>query len=248
MNRGMDAASLVGIINATPDSFSDGGRFLAPAAAAARARELEAAGAAFLDIGAESTRPGHMPVGEAEELRRLLPVLEAVRGATGLPLSVDTRKAGVMRAAIRAGAGIVNDVEGLRNPEMLEVARESGLPVILMRPAGVAPREMAAFFRRQLAALGEGARVMLDPGVGFGTTREEDRWLLEEGVPELAATGLPVLVGVSRKRIVRHLHPDLPVEEASARVAVAAWRRGATHLRMHDFSAVKALLAREAGR
>lgn len=231
----------MGILNLTPDSFSDGGRFLDPGAALDHALRLEADGADILDVGAESTRPGHEPVSAAEELRRLLPVLDRLSGRLSIPVSVDTSKADVARAAFDHGAAILNDVAALSRPGMADFARAGDFPVILMHGVAHAleasdthPSEtIAAWLEQRLRELElDPARIVLDPGIGFGTTRSQDAAILDNLSP-LIALGFPVLVGLSRKRIVRTLYPDMDRDEASALMAEQAWRRGAAILRLH---------------
>lgn len=240
----------MGILNLTPDSFSDGGRFLDPGAAGEQALRLEADGAHVLDVGAESTRPGHEPVSEAEELRRLLPVLDRLAGQLKIPISVDTSKAAVARAAFDHGAEILNDVAALSRPGMADFARAGDFPVVLMHgvaralPADDAqPSEtIAAWLAARIAELGLAQdRVVVDPGIGFGTTRPQDAAILDNLAP-LVALGCPVLIGLSRKRIVRHLHPDADRDEASAQMARAAWKNGATILRLHDCRPIRRLI------
>ena len=243
----------MGILNLTPDSFSDGGRFLDPAAAEEQALKLIADGAHILDLGAESTRPGHVPVSEEEELKRLLPVLDRLAGKLQIPVSVDTSKAAVARAAFDHGAAILNDVAALSRPGMAEFARAQDFPVILMH--GVAhqlpeddaqPAEtVAAWLAARIAELGIAPdRIIVDPGIGFGTTRPQDAAILDNLGP-LTALGYPVLIGLSRKRIVRTLHPDADRDLASAQMALAAWKNGATILRLHDFRALLSSLGNE---
>ena len=236
------APVLMGILNLTPDSFSDGGRFLDPAAAEEQALRLEADGAHLLDVGAESTRPGHASVSEEEEMRRLLPVLDRLAGKLRIPISVDTSKAAVARAAFDRGASILNDVAALSRPGMADFARGQDFPVLLMHGvARVLPeddaspsRSIAAWLAARIAELGlPPDRLVVDPGIGFGTTRLQDAAILGDLAP-LAALGLPILVGLSRKRIVRTLHPDADPDLASAQMALAAWRNGASILRLHE--------------
>ena len=240
----------MGILNLTPDSFSDGGQFLDPGAAEEQALKLEADGAAILDLGAESTRPGHESVSEKEELRRLLPVLDRLAGQLKIPISVDTSKAAVARAAFDHGAEILNDVAALSRPGMAEFARNGDFPVVLMHGvAHVLPEDdarpsetVAAWLAARITELGLAQdRVIVDPGIGFGTTRPQDAAILENLAP-LVALGHPVLVGLSRKRIVRHLHPDADRDQASAEMALAAWKSGATILRLHDCRAIRRLI------
>ena len=243
------APVLMGILNLTPDSFSDGGKYIDPAAAEEQALRLEAEGAHLLDVGAESTRPGHETVSEAEELRRLLPVLDRLAGKLRIPVSIDTSKAAVARAAFDHGAAILNDVAALSRPGMLEFARGGHFPVILMH--GVAhvlaeddptpSASIAAWFTTRISELGiDKDRLVLDPGIGFGTTRPQDAAILENLSP-LAALGRPLLIGLSRKRIVRTLHPDLDRDLASAQMALQAWKNGATILRLHELHPIQAL-------
>lgn len=245
-------AHYMGIVNVTPDSFSDGGLFFDADAAVEHGRRLVAEGADVLDVGGESTRPGAEPVDAGEEKRRVLPVIEGLARATGVPISVDTTKAEVARAALDAGASIVNDVSAGRfDPDMLPLVAERGVPVVLMHMRGE-PRtmqqdpvyrdvvgEVSAFLAeraRGARALGVPAsRIVIDPGFGFGKTREHNLVLLRR-LRELTRLGYPVLAGTSRKSFIG-LTLDLPVEEriegtaATVALAVAA---GAAILRVHD--------------
>lgn len=240
----------MGILNLTPDSFSDGGKFLDPGAAEDQALKLVADGAAILDLGAESTRPGHEPVSEAEELRRLLPVLDRLAGKLKIPISVDTSKAAVARAAFDHGAEILNDVAALTRPGMAAFAQSGDFPVVLMHGvAHVLPEDdarpaetIATWLAARIAELGLAPdRLIVDPGIGFGTTRPQDAAILDNLAP-LVALGYPVLIGLSRKRIVRTLHPDADRDLASAQMALAAWKNGATILRLHDCGAIQHLI------
>jgi dihydropteroate synthase len=214
--RGFDLGGhtlVMGIVNVTPDSFSDGGRYLDPAAAIAHARRLIAEGAEIVDLGAESTRPGSEPVPADEQLRRLLPVVEAL-AADGACVSVDTASAAVARQTLSAGAAIVNDVTALGDPEMARVVVEAGAGVVLMHMRGTprtmqldpryddAAREVAEWLGARLESARragvEAERVALDPGIGFGKTARHNFELLAR-LEELAALGRPVVVGVSRK-------------------------------------------------
>ena len=244
---------LMGILNLTPDSFSDGGKFLDPGAAAEQALKLEADGAHLLDVGAESTRPGHAPVSEEEELRRLLPVLDRLAGKLKIPISIDTSKAAVARAAFDHGAAVLNDVAALSRPGMAGFARAGNFPVILMHGVAHALAEddarpsetIAAWFAARLAELGLAQeRLVLDPGIGFGTTRPQDAAILDNLDP-LLALGCPLLIGLSRKRIVRHLHPAADRDQASAQMALAAWKHGAAILRLHELRPFLELLRKE---
>ena len=242
---------VMGVLNVTPDSFSDGGDFFDPRRALERALQMQEEGAALIDIGGESTRPGAAAVAVEDELRRVLPVIEALQGRLAVPISIDTRKPEVMRAAAAAGAGLINDVNALRAPGALEAAAESGLPVCLMHMQGEpgtmqsSPRyadvaaEVKDFLMQRVAACeaaGIGRqRILLDPGFGFGKTVEHNLQLLAR-LDELAATGLPVVVGLSRKSMIGKL---LGVEvgerlPASIALAVLAVERGARLVRAHD--------------
>jgi dihydropteroate synthase len=242
--------SVVGIVNVTPDSFSDGGRHLDPPAAVAAARRMIEAGAALVDVGGESTRPGAAPVGLDEELRRVLPVLERLEG---LPVSVDTAKAEVARRAIALGAELVNDVTALRRDEELAgVVADAGVGLCLMHMQGeprtmqLAPtyadvaEEVASFLEERLAvAVAAGVReeqVCLDPGFGFGKTPQQNFELLRR-LDVLLALGRPVLVGLSRKSSLGRLFdPEARTGSlaASLGAAVAAYDRGASIFRVHD--------------
>jgi dihydropteroate synthase len=254
----------------TPDSFSDGGRFLVPDAALAHARELAAEGAEILDVGGESTRPGAEPVSAAEELRRVLPVLEGLaEAAPGAQLSIDTTKAQVARAAIAAGAQLVNDVSALRGDAgMAELIAASGVDCCLMHMLGEPrtmqrdPRyedvvdEVRAFLEERLEfAVAAGIpeqRIMLDPGIGFGKTLAHNLELLRR-LSELAGLGRPLVVGTSRKgflgvlgaRAHGHQQPLEPTRRLPGTIAtsVLAFERGASVLRVHDVAPVAEALA-----
>jgi dihydropteroate synthase len=241
----------MGVVNVTPDSFSDGGTFLRPEAAAACAYGYLDEGAAIVDVGGESTRPGSEGVSLEEELRRVEPVLEALHGA---PVSIDTSKAEVARRALAAGAVMVNDVTALRgDPELTEVVAEEGAYLCLMHMLGEPrtmqddPRyedvvsEVKSFLEERLAfAVEHGIaedRVCLDPGIGFGKTVEHNLELVLR-MEELAALGRPVVVGASRKRFLGRLlgDPEALTGPVAAGVAVAvlAYERGASIFRVHD--------------
>ncbi len=254
----LDRVALVGVLNATPDSFSDGGRYLDPARAAAAAEEMAGDGATMLDLGAESTRPGARPVPAEEESRRLLPVLRAVRAAVRLPISVDTTKAVVARQALAEGADLLNDVSAGRfDPAMLPLCAERGVPIVLMHMQGtpvtmqVDPRygdvvaEVAAFLEeRAHAALAVGVApdaIVLDPGIGFGKTVAHNCALLAR-LDLVASLGYPVLVGVSRKGFIGELLGGRATGErlhgTAAAVALAV-ARGARLVRVHDVGAMR---------
>ncbi len=250
---GWDAPRLMGIVNVTPDSFSDGGRFLDPEAALAQARHLAEAGADILDIGGESTRPGAEDVTEAEEIRRVVPLIEVLAPALGAPISIDTRKAAVARAALAAGAAVLNDVSALRfDPAMGALAAESGAPICLMHAQGDPatmqknPRyddvllDVYDFLEARLAEAEAAGiprgRVMVDPGIGFGKTAAHNLALLRR-ISLFHALGCVVLVGASRKRFIGTLGG---APEAAARVpgsvavALGAAAQGVQVLRVHD--------------
>jgi len=209
---------IMGVLNVTPDSFSDGGLFLDPEAAVARAIAMEAAGADIIDIGGESTRPGSSGISADEELRRIIPVIEGLRGKISIPISVDTSKSEVAEAAAAAGAEIVNDVTALRNdPRIAEVARRRKLPLTLMHMRGEpATMQKEPFARDVLRDVTQGLRqavatarragvansqIILDPGIGFGKSYAQNCELLAR-LPELAPLGFPILVGTSRKSFI----------------------------------------------
>jgi dihydropteroate synthase len=238
---------VMGILNATPDSFSDGGELPTPAAVRERVRALLDAGADILDVGGESTRPGHQPVSADEELARVLPVLREVRAvASEVAVSIDTRKATVARAALAAGADFVNDVGGLADPGMAAVVREAGCSIVLMRSAPIAGSLLTGC-RDQLVALARHATaegiprgaLVVDPGLGFGDPPGGDvaaNLALLRGTREVGA-GLPVLVGASRKRFLGALTGIAePKGRAlpSAVAALLAVQGGAAIVRVHD--------------
>jgi dihydropteroate synthase len=243
--------SAMGVVNVTPDSFSDGGVNFDPDDAVASARRMLAEGAAIVDVGGESTRPGAEGVSVEEELRRVVPVLEQL---TGAPVSIDTSKAEVARRALELGAELVNDVTALRgDPDLAGAVAESGAYLCLMHMQGeprtmqVDPRyddvvsEVAAFLEERLrAAVAAGIaeeRICLDPGIGFGKTVEQNFELVRR-LGELTALGRPVMVGLSRKSSLGRLLGDPQATTgslaASVGAAVAAYERGATILRVHD--------------
>jgi len=243
---------VMGILNVTPDSFSDGGRFDSPAAALDRARRMIADGAAILDIGGESTRPGAAPVGADAEIERVVPVIDAIRAESDVAISIDTMKAAVMHAAVAAGADMINDVNGLREADALAAAAELDVPVCIMHMQGE-PRTMQqrpdyrdvvddllAFFRERietcLAAGIQARHLVIDPGFGFGKTLEHNLTLLRE-FTRFRSLGLPLLAGISRKSmlgtITGHQQADQRVA-ASVAAAVLAIERGADIVRVHD--------------
>lgn len=248
-----DRTLIMGVLNVTPDSFSDGGHFLDPHAAVAHALEMEKAGADLIDVGGESTRPGSKGVSVDEELSRVLPVLEGLRGTLKIPISIDTSKSQVAKAAIQAGAAIVNDVTGLRaDPGLAEVAMRHRLPLILMHMRGepstmhkglfakdVMKDVMAGFKRSVSAARKAGvpkSQIILDPGLGFGKSYEQNYELIAR-IPELAALGFPLLIGASRKSFVgKALGGATKGARAwgTAATVAAAALGGAHMVRVHD--------------
>jgi len=255
----LDRPLVMGIVNITPDSFSDGGRFLDPGAAIAHARELIDEGADILDLGAESTRPGAQPVSAAEEIGRLAPVLDALRDAP-LPVSVDTMKPEVMRAALDRGAAMINDVGALAAPGALDAVAASGCGVCLMHMQGeprtmqAAPHyddvvgEVKAFLAARVEACEragiERERIVIDPGFGFGKTVEHNFALLR-GLPQLAQLGLPLLAGWSRKSSLGKITGREPQQRLAASLAAAllALQRGARILRVHDVRETRDVIA-----
>jgi dihydropteroate synthase len=246
--------AVMGVLNVTPDSFSDGGRFLDTQAAVRHGLILAEQGAAFIDVGGESTRPGAAAVGVEEELRRVIPVIERLRGATAALISIDTSKPEVMRAAAAAGAALINDVRALREPGALAAARDSGCGVCLMHMQGE-PRtmqlepvyadvvsEVRAFLEERVAACRaagiEAERLAVDPGFGFGKTLEHNLTLLRH-LGELSAAGRPLAVGLSRKSMVGKLtgRPEGERVLGSVVLAAIAALAGASIVRAHDVAA-----------
>jgi dihydropteroate synthase len=245
---------VMGVLNVTPDSFSDGGRFADPDAAIRQAERMAAEGAALIDVGGESTRPGAAPVSAQDEIRRVVPVIRAIAERFGVPVSVDTSRPEVMQAAVAAGATMVNDVYALRRHGAIGMAARLDAAVCLMHMQGE-PRtmqvnpcyadvagEVAAFLSGRvdacMAAGIERARILLDPGFGFGKTDRHNIELLA-GLEQIGALGLPLLVGLSRKRTLGKLTGQ-PVEgrlAAGIAAAVLAVERGAHIVRTHDVGA-----------
>ena len=246
---------IMGVVNVTPDSFSDGGRYLDPGRAIAHGLELERQGASILDVGGESTRPGAPPVPLREELERVLPVVEGLVAHGKAPVSIDTFKPEVARAAVRAGAVMVNDITGLRDPAMIEAVVELGVPVVVMHMLGD-PRTMQgaadpatayddvvadviAWLEDRLAtaeAMGlDRSRVVVDPGLGFGKTVEQNLELVAR-MGEFRSLGCPLLVGPSRKSFIGAVL-DLPVDqrlEGTLAVVAACALEGVELVRVHD--------------
>jgi len=252
---------LMGIVNVTPDSFSDGGQFLDPAAAVDHALRLVDQGAGLLDIGGESTRPGALPVSLADELARVVPVVERLAAVVSIPISVDTTKAEVARQALAAGAEIINDISGLQfDPEMIGVCRDAYAGVICMHIQGTpktmqqSPQyqnvvtEIGQYFRERLGELNRQGvcpeQILLDPGIGFGKTSAHNLRILS-GIAELHQIGRPILVGHSRKRFLKSLvGRDLDERLAGGiGVSVALAEQGVECLRVHDVGAHRDALA-----
>ena len=253
---------IMGVLNVTPDSFSDGNRFLDSQAAVVRALELEHDGADILDIGGESTRPAAEPVSAHEELSRILPILEALRGKLRIPISVDTQKSEVAEAALAAGAEIVNDISGLRtDPRLAEIARRARAPVVLMHMRGTprtmqrgpfarnAIRETTAGLREALARARRAglakSQVLLDPGIGFGKSHEQNFEILAR-LSEFARLGCPIVIGTSRKSflgkaLAKPGAPPLPPNErllGTAATVTASILGGAHIVRVHDVAEI----------
>ena len=247
----LDIPVVMGVLNVTPDSFSDGGRFAALPAAIAQAERLAGEGAAIIDVGGESTRPGAAPVSIEEELRRVIPVIERLVERLRLPVSVDTSKPEVMRAAIAAGASMINDVTALRAPGAIDAVAGSDVAICLMHMQGEPrtmqrqPRytdvlaEVRDFLRGRVACCVESgisaARLVIDPGFGFGKTLEHNLELLRR-LPELASEGHPVLAGLSRKSMISQLTGRAGDERLGGSLALAtlALLAGARIVRVHD--------------
>ncbi|MCB1561564.1 MAG: dihydropteroate synthase [Xanthomonadales bacterium] len=257
----LDRPRIMGIVNVTPDSFSDGGRFDSVDAAVSHARTLAEEGADILDVGGESTRPGADDVSVQEEFDRVVPVIEALVSGCDLPISVDTSKPEVMRAAVAAGAGMINDVYALRRDGALEAAAELAVPVCLMHMQGE-PRSMQAdpqyddvvgevhrflaerIFACEMAGIDK-RRIVLDPGFGFGKTLEHNLLLLRQ-LSRFSDLGLPLLAGLSRKAMIGKLiGRESPADRVTGSVAGAliAAQNGATILRVHDVAATRDAMA-----
>jgi len=248
---------IVGVLNVTPDSFSDGGKYADPDRAFARAVELEEEGADIIDIGAESTRPGSVRISEAEELRRLIPVLKRLRNKLTVPICVDTYKAGVAEKALELGADIINDPSGLTiDPELARAARQAdagliinhmrGMPETwaklppLKNPLATIAAELDASVHRAVGAGVERRRIVIDPGLGFGKRKEQNSEILAR-LDELAKLELPLLVGPSRKHFLAR-ESALETEFAGAAAVTAAILYGVHMVRVHDVKGMKAVV------
>jgi dihydropteroate synthase len=249
----------MGILNVTPDSFSDGGRFQGVDAAVAHAREMIAAGADLIDIGGESTRPGSFPVEEKEQISRVIPVIQRIRGESQIAISIDTTRAAVAAAALEAGADVVNDISaGRDDPDLLPLVATRRVPVILMHMQGTpltmmnAPcyddvfTEVRNFLLERLTyarTIGiDPADVLLDPGIGFGKTTDHDLHLLRR-VAELKSLGCPLVVGSSRKKFIGAITGETG-ERKFGTAATVAWAaaNGAAIVRVHDVAAMSAVV------
>jgi dihydropteroate synthase len=241
---------IVGILNVTPDSFFDGGRFTSVEGAVAQAQRLVAEGATLVDIGGQSTRPGYEEVSLEEEIRRVVPVITALTQSLSVPLSIDTYRSGVARAALQAGAHLLNDIHGLlRDPALAGVAAEFGCPVIVMHnepgfneATGDPLPRILRFFERSIATAARAGvsaeRLILDPGIGFAKTQEQNLAILAR-LPELRTLGRPLFLGASRKSVVSHvlnLPPGERLEGTLAITSLAAWH-GVELIRVHDVQA-----------
>ena len=243
----------MGILNVTPDSFSDGGEFVGREAAVAHALQMVEAGASIIDVGGESTRPGADAVTAEEELSRVVPIIEAIRQQSPVPISIDTSKPAVMEAAVAAGSTLINDVRALQEEGALSAAAALQVPVCLMHMQGQ-PRtmqqapyyedgvvtEVIRFLQQRIAACQfagiERSQIWVDPGFGFGKTLEHNLALLNE-LDRLQSLDVPLLVGISRKSMIGALLGDVPVEQrlqGSVGAAVVAVARGARIVRVHD--------------
>jgi dihydropteroate synthase len=243
--------ALMGILNVTPDSFSDGGRFLTPGDALQGAMSMLEQGADMIDVGGESSRPFSEPVSMEEEVRRVIPVITGLRSITNLPISIDTMKKGVARKALEAGASMINDISGLRDPEMASLAAEFDVPVVIMHMRGT-PKDMQSQVRYDdvvrevvdelnlsaVAAMQQGVkrdRIILDPGIGFGKTARDNLEIINR-LREFRCLGYPILLGASRKSFIgktlgTNEHSRL---EGSLAVASMAMCNGADIIRVHD--------------
>jgi dihydropteroate synthase len=256
----LDRPRIMGVLNVTPDSFSDGGQWRSREDAMMHALRMAAAGADLIDIGGESTRPGAQPVSAAEEMERTIPLIERLHDELLMPISIDTSKPEVMRAAAEAGAGLINDVFALRREGALETAVELGLPVCLMHMQGEPgsmqqdPRyddvvaEVESFLLERAATCEEAGlargRILIDPGFGFGKLLEHNLALLR-GMPSLAGHGYPVLAGLSRKSMLGELtgRPVTGRVSASVAAAMLAVQGGAAVVRVHDIAETRDALA-----
>ena len=257
----LDRPRIMGVLNVTPDSFSDGGQWDDTGAAIARGLDLIDAGADVIDVGGESTRPGATPVDVEEELRRVIPVIEALAARTQAPISIDTSKPEVMRAAVAAGAGLINDVRALRQPGAIEAAAESGAAICLMHMQGEpgnmqqAPSyddvcaEVQRFLTDRILACQfagiDKKRIVVDPGFGFGKNLQHNLELLAR-LDSFKVLGCPILAGLSRKRMIATLTGREAMDQrtvGSVAAALIAVQRGAAIVRVHDVAATRDALS-----
>lgn len=239
---------VMGILNVTPDSFSDGGMYADADAAVKHAFDMIDAGADIIDVGAESTRPGFTPVDPSDELRRLIPVIRRIAESSDVAISVDTMKADTARAAVSAGAHMINDVNAFRGEGMVDYASESQVPVIIMHMNGtpldthlrtmgdpVIPRIMDFFHERMTQMESAGVRhdnMILDPGVGFGKSMEQNAEIIMNA--DRLVSDAPLLMAASRKRVLEHMFPGMDRDEATAKVSAISAEKGADIVRVHD--------------
>ncbi len=249
---------VMGILNATPDSFSDGGRYLDADAAVEHAFAMIDAGAEIIDIGAESTRPGFTPVSAEEEISRLIPVIRRISESADVPISADTMKPEVAVQALEAGADMINDVNALRAPGMLDAVAERDVPVIIMHMPGepgsvhsgdmsdpVIPSIVSYLSERISSAEEAGIRrdnIIIDPGVGFGKTMAQNIEIVNN--LDIIDLGVPVLAGLSRKRFLADMYPGEDRDAATVKACMVAAERGADILRVHDPGALRRALRR----
>jgi len=249
---------IMGILNVTPDSFSDGGKFFDPEKAVEQAFRMEEEGADLIDIGGESTRPGAKPVSVEVELNRVVPVIKAIAKKVKVLISIDTRKAAVAKVALAEGADLVNDVSALRfDPKMASLIAEEGVPVVLMHMKGTPETmqeniyyreiisDLIEFFKERISfarQMGiEEKRIIIDPGIGFGKSIEKDNFTILKNLAKFTELGKPIMVGPSRKAFLGHLL-NLPVddrEEATAAAVAVAIMNGANIVRVHDVKKMK---------
>ncbi len=246
--KNIGTPAVMGILNITPDSFSDGGSHRDVSDAVTHALKMMDDGATIIDIGAESTRPGFSHVPESEELSRLIPVIRGIREVSDITISVDTMKSSVAYEAVSAGADVINDVNAFRGKGMFRCASEMGVPIVLMHSpfdvdivhqndmVGDPIPQMISFFEERIAiAEDHGIRrsdIILDPGIGFGKTMEQNEEIILR-FSELRM-GQPLLMGLSRKRVLAHMYPDMGRDEATVRASLLSIEKGADIVRVHD--------------
>ena len=256
----MTQPKVMGIVNVTPDSFSDGGQFDSEASACSQAEALVVSGADIIDIGGESTRPFADPVSEKDELQRVIPAIQAIRNTFSIPISIDTTKAEVARQALAAGANIINDISALqKDPAMIDLVKETSVPVIIMHMQGTpgdmqrkpqykdVVQDIIVFFKERLQWLEKQGvdleRITLDPGIGFGKTLAHNLSILKN-LDKLTTLGRPILLGHSRKRFIEEI-TGLPVEERdlpTAVISALAAQSGIDIIRVHDVASTRTAL------